>query len=43
MFAIDPERGLYGANYPWEPREHLEVPAYLEQGDIVFLESQAAA
>lgn len=66
-FVVDPERGLYGANYLWESREHLEtflvsplfggikeklgepelhifeVPAYLEQGDIVFLDSAATA
>lgn len=62
-FIVDPERGLYGANYVWESREAIdsflrsdlfrgivgrlgepemrifEVPAYLEQGEIVYLAS----
>lgn len=24
-FIVDPERGLYGANYVWESREHMEA------------------
>ena len=62
-FIVDPERGLYGANYVWDSREAIdnflesalfrgivermgepeihifEVPAYLEQGEIVYLGS----
>ncbi|MGH3799349.1 MAG: DUF4865 family protein [Pseudonocardiaceae bacterium] len=65
-FIVDPEGGLYGANYVWdsrdaiddflkselfrgivqrlgEPEVHIfEVPAYLEQGEIVYLASGAA-
>jgi hypothetical protein len=64
-FIVDPERGLYGANYVWDSREAIddflksdlfrglvnrlgepelrifEVPAYLEQGEIVYLGSGA--